>query len=230
MGQARAKSSAGAPIVDPDAFGYVCRRCNRCCYDKKIQVNPYELSRVANSLGISAAEVKERFTAEGRGEHLGQNEDGSCVFLSVDGCTVHPDRPLVCRLYPLKRIVSEGGQVRFELLDGHPQSAGTVTSKGSVAAYFEAQGAEPFIAAADAYFAWFCAALKSTAADRRDLACEEGSVDLLDLDRTVEIYCTERGVPLPETADAKLSMHLQILYDELARVDDSDESVEVQSQ
>jgi Fe-S-cluster containining protein len=36
---------------------------------------------------------------------LRHNDDGACIFLGEAGCTVHSDRALVCRLFPLGREV-----------------------------------------------------------------------------------------------------------------------------
>ncbi len=45
-------------------FGFACNRCLQCCMNKKIQVNPYEIARLAQHLGISTTEFIERFTVE----------------------------------------------------------------------------------------------------------------------------------------------------------------------
>lgn len=202
-----------ASPVDAGAFGYICRQCSRCCYDKVIQVNPYEVSRLARTLHISGKELRARFTVAGRGEYLAQNEDGSCVFLSEGGCTVHEGRPLVCRLYPLGRTISADGSVVYSLLAGHPESAGAVTRNGTVASYIEAQGALPFIAAADRYFRWFCEAFTSGAAPTADAADTNVPVEALDMDSSAERHCAETGTPLPDDVDERLSLHVTLLYD-----------------
>ena len=57
-------------------------------------------SRSAN--GVLAPETAIQHSWEfGQGnDHtvLKQTESGACVFLGAEGCMVHPDRPLVCRL------------------------------------------------------------------------------------------------------------------------------------
>jgi uncharacterized protein len=213
QGTDRAWKIAASP-VDEEAFGYICRQCSRCCYDKTIQINPYEVSRLARTLQISSSELRERFTAGGRGEHLARKEDGSCVFLTESGCSVHEGRPLVCRLYPLGRTISADGSVTFSLLEGHPESDGSVTKEGTVAAYVEAQGAGPFIAAADGYFHWFCAAFESGADP--DVGAEGPQApaeDILDMDRATERFCAETGAMLPDDPDERLSLHLTLLHD-----------------
>src|SRR5262245_23039972 len=139
-------------------FGYVCRRCSRCCQDKQIQVNPYEVARLARAKGQSTSAFRADWTIDGRGTTLRWTEDGACVFLGPHGCEVHGDRPLVCRLYPLGRHVRSDGGEYFTTLEGHPQSAGQFTGDGTIAEYLSAQGAQPFMDAADAYFRWLCVA------------------------------------------------------------------------
>ncbi len=71
---------------------------------------------------------------------LRTREDRSCVFLDERGCSVHPDRPLACRLYPLARWVDPDGNESFGHLEPHPQTAGVYGDKGTVADYLAAQG------------------------------------------------------------------------------------------
>jgi hypothetical protein len=80
---------------------------------------------------------------------LRENEDGTCVFLGPQECQVHGDRPLVCRLYPLGRHVRSDGSEHFTQLEGHPQSAGELSDYGTITEYLAAQGAQPFMDAAD---------------------------------------------------------------------------------
>lgn len=135
-------------------FGYVCARCSRCCRGNRIQLNPYEAARLARRLGIGTREFRMRHTIEARGAELSREADGTCVLLGPYGCTVHADRPLVCRLYPLGRKVSAEGTESFHRLDGHPESDGRFDGHGTVGDYLEAQGAVPYMRAADAYFDW----------------------------------------------------------------------------
>src|SRR5271169_1382542 len=139
-------------------FGYICRRCMRCCYNKRIQINPYESARLARNLQQATTEFRAAWTKDGAGTALKQTETGACVFLGDKGCTVHPDRPLVCRLYPLGRHVLADGTESFSLTEGHPQSAGEFTNNSTIAEFLDSQGVAPFAKAADEYFQWLCAA------------------------------------------------------------------------
>jgi Fe-S-cluster containining protein len=200
-----------------EVFGYVCRRCLKCCHHKRIQVNPYEVARLARNRGVGAAEFRARWTHEGRGVALGQTDDGACVFLGPEGCTVHADRPLVCRLYPLGRHVDTEGGERFSHVTPHPQSEGEYTRDGVIADFLERQGAGPFMQAADEYLAWMMRALAAIpeAVDfvgpDVDAPDPAPSYDLLDMDAAVEDYCSAQGVAPPDDIEARKALHLAIL-------------------
>lgn len=198
-------------------FSYACQRCGRCCVGKRIQVNPYEIARLARRLGVSAAEVRARYTQDGAGVVLDQDERDACVFLGPEGCTVHPDRPLVCRLYPLGRHIEESGRVTYSHVDLQPPPGGVFGADATVAAFVEEQGAAPFIAAADAYFDWYCAASQalSDAAPAAADADEEDGAELLDLDAAVERHCAAKGEEAPQDLDARLRVHLELLHTRL---------------
>ena len=134
------------------AFSYQCHACSRCCHRKRIQVNPYELVRLARNLGTTTTDVIARFTVD-EGTVLATRANGACVFLGPAGCTVHADRPLVCRLYPLGRIVRADGSEVFVENEPHPQTEGEYGENGTVRAFIDSQGVAPYIAAADRYFA-----------------------------------------------------------------------------
>ena len=62
------------------------------------------------------------------------------LFLGPQGCTVHPDRPLACRLYPLARWTSPEGEESFGHLEPHPQTAGLYGTSGTVDNFLTSQG------------------------------------------------------------------------------------------
>jgi Fe-S-cluster containining protein len=194
-------------------FSYRCTRCNRCCTGKRIQVNPYEIARIARARGVSTAEARERFTVD---SVLRQDDEDRCIFLGAEGCGIHGDRPLVCRLFPLGRVIESGGAVHFVRVD--PSWAhGDFGEAGIVADFVEAQGAAPFIAAADAYFDWYCRAraraCESFAAGAPET--EGGLDDLLDIDSQLAAWCGARGIEEPELPEERMRLHLAILDGEI---------------
>jgi Fe-S-cluster containining protein len=213
--------ATGNEQLRQETFGYLCRRCLKCCHYKHIQLNPYEVARLARNRGVSTTQLRRDFTFEQAGTALAQTKDGACVFLGSDGCTVHPDRPLVCRLYPLGRHATWDGKERFSHLAPHPQSAGELTGCGTIAGYLEEQGAEPFMRAADEYTAWLNRALEDApeAVDylgtKSVLALPEDEVDLLDIDAVIAAHQAATGAAPPDDIEARKQLHLSILYDQL---------------
>jgi Fe-S-cluster containining protein len=145
------------PVTPPDgysatdAFMYTCHRCRRCCSNKVIHVNPYEVYRLARNRGLSTTAFLREHTISG-GTELARREDSSCVFLTPQGCGVHADRPLVCRLYPLGRRITKGQSDTYYITETHPESDGVFSDDGTVTAYLESQGVSPFAAAVDRYY------------------------------------------------------------------------------
>ena len=208
------------PASRSTTFGYVCRRCSRCCQHKRIQLNPYEVARLARARKQSTTEFRRASTVDGQGTVLAQKDDGTCVFLGPQGCEVHGDRPLVCRLYPLGRHVRTDGFEYFTRHEGHPQSEGEFTDRGTVDGFLEAQGAKPFMAAQDSYFRWLCRAHEqiagtndATGSDQTDRAV---GVDLLDIDLMIAEHCADTAENEPADIEDRLRLHLNLLYDLIA--------------
>ncbi|MFH1033743.1 MAG: YkgJ family cysteine cluster protein [Pseudomonadota bacterium] len=133
-------------------FDFICQQCSRCCQHQAIQINPYEILCLARHLGLSTGQFMARHTTNG-GLFLRFNDQGACVFLGEQGCGVHPERPLACRLYPLGREVDPPDGESFDLLERHPDCAARVGGQGLLGQYLEQQGAGRFLAAADLYLA-----------------------------------------------------------------------------
>ena len=82
---------------------------NECCKNIDIVLTPYDVVRLKNNLGITAAEFIANFAnfyeVDGHGLpglNLKTKEDmKACEFLTDDGCAVYEDRPTACRYYAL---------------------------------------------------------------------------------------------------------------------------------
>lgn len=188
-------------------------------------LNPYEVLRLARNQGLMTTEFIARYT-DRAGTRLRQRNDGSCVFLGAAGCGVHPDRPLVCRIYPLGRHISPENEETFSELEPHPQTEGRYGTEGTVGDYLEAQGAEPFLQAADRYLNLFRELADSVAerverleapereAVRREFVHpddDSASPAWLDIDRMVDEYCRERGLAKPAQASRLMELHVKAL-------------------
>ena len=66
-------------------------------------------------LGLDTTQFLARYTEAGGTVLRTREEDRGCVFLGPRGCTVHPDRPLACRLYPLARWVAPDGEFQLRV-------------------------------------------------------------------------------------------------------------------
>lgn len=212
-------------------FGYVCQACSRCCHGKVIQVNPYEIARLARHLGVSTSEFRTKWTQDGKGTVLARTAGDACVFLGPGGCSVHADRPLVCRLYPLGRRFSSDGSESWLELQPHPQTEGRYTRQGTIADYLATQKAELFIAAADAYVNWVNDArsiLLPEAADVAAAATDETS-NLLDMDKVIARHAAITGAVEPQDIEARKDLHLAILYEELAQLKGAADGEELSS-
>jgi uncharacterized protein len=205
-----------------ERFGYVCRACSRCCAHKIIQVNPYEVARLARRTGQTTAAFIASCTEEG-GAILKRTEDDVCIFLDERGCSVHPDRPLVCRLYPLGRRVAPDGTEVWLKTEPHPQSEGEYTETGTIAAFIAAQGALPFMRAADDYADWV---RKADALLQKEIGDGEGEPipnDLLDMDAAISAFCMQTGTREPSDIEDRRKLHLEILNRQLDRFDGGDD-------
>ena len=62
-------NSTAPQLPDPRAetFGYVCHRCMKCCHHKRIQLNPYEVARLARNRGMTTGEFRAVCTEDGAG-------------------------------------------------------------------------------------------------------------------------------------------------------------------
>jgi len=201
-----------------EPFGYRCRACSRCCQGKIIQVNPYEIARLAARIGMTGASFRAQCTEDGAGAHLKRDENDRCIFLNAAGCSVHEDRPLVCRLYPLGRRVAADGTEEWVHVEPHPLSEGEYHKNGSIADFLAAQGAAPYMRAADAYASWVRRAIvrvQQLQADGGEAAGEALPPDWLDMDAAIEAHAAATGSAPPQDIEARCELHLEILYRQL---------------
>jgi len=182
------------------------------------------VARLARARQLSTGEFRKAFTVAGHGTQLAQKDDGRCVFLGPQGCEVHADRPLVCRLYPLGRHLRTDGLEFFTRHEGHPLSEGEFIDRGTVDGFLDAQGAKPFMAAQDRYFEWLCWAHDQLgpAAVSSDATSTEPTdgTDLLDMDGLIARHCAATGKAEPADLDDRLQLHLQLLHDLVANQGD----------
>ena len=207
-------------------FGYSCSRCCVCCRDKTIHLNPYEIARLANNRGISTTRLIEQFTTNG-GTVLKSRQDGTCIFLDGEGCTVHSDRPLVCRLYPLGRRVDFLGVEEFFLMGLEDSCRGVFHENGAVEKYLEEQDAAIFMRAADLYLdlLWnLLEEIREQAFDPiqydtilgkmgtvMDDAASDHDLSWIDMDRALAVYSSQSGCTVPDELEDRMRMHIKAI-------------------
>jgi Fe-S-cluster containining protein len=231
------------PLNRDSEFAYTCNGCMSCCHEAHIALDPYELARLARNRDLTTTEFVARYLTEG-GIVLRKREDTSCIMLGAAGCTVYPDRPLICRTYPLKRLRGNDGEAFFQYSQ-LPTSTGVYGKQGTVSDFLKAHQIDDLVAAKDRYFdlALRIAAVLAATAQREPhrFASIRGTINdhcefhttkipsLIDVDRVVSEYCRERHLEFPSTVDEKIDLHFQAIEDRLAvisarTVDDPDAS------
>ena len=206
------------------AYSYVCGACSRCCYHKGIPLDPYAIARLAAHLGLSTTEVISQYTDQG--VLLRIREDGSCVFLGPGGCSVHSDRPLACRLYPLGQILHDadstpaGEGEGFVEVEPHPDCVGNRGTQGTVADYLASQQVDPYLEAAQLYYQLYqrLVALLNEQPESdgwlRDAEQESGSrqaMAFMDMDRVLRDRAARTGQRVPEQPVQKMHGHIEEL-------------------
>ena len=135
--------------------GIVC--FNRCCYDVKLILTPYDFLCLRKFLELSVEEFVEKYGEVYIGEitqlpviSINMNPYSlACPFLDEkEGCTVYPVRPSSCRLYPLARYLkkNEKGEIveiykiiRETHCKGHYENR-----ELTIREYIEEQGLPPY--------------------------------------------------------------------------------------
>ena len=97
-----------------DTFQFRCHpevECyNSCCRDVTIFLNPLDVVRLRNCLGITSTQFLDRYTdvvvspvsgVPAVVLKMGSDEAKRCPFVGENGCSVYENRPYSCRLYPL---------------------------------------------------------------------------------------------------------------------------------
>lgn len=105
----------GRRLGDNEPFTFRCHSgldCyNRCCRNLNLFLYPYDVVRLKGRLGLSSDEFLDRHVdivlrPESRFPEvlLRMKEDAekTCAFLTDRGCSVYPDRPDTCRMFPME--------------------------------------------------------------------------------------------------------------------------------
>lgn len=87
-----------------DLSTFHCIQCHACCREPGyVRLTKEELDAIALFLGMDVHEFIDQFTLLTKDRttlSLIEKEDGSCIFLNVNGCKINPVKPLQCRNFP----------------------------------------------------------------------------------------------------------------------------------
>jgi hypothetical protein len=83
---------------------YECQRCTACCrWPGQVRLTDEEITRLAAFKGMSEADFIQQFTRlrwDRGGLALQEKQDGGCIFLDGDDCSVQSVKPQQCRDFP----------------------------------------------------------------------------------------------------------------------------------
>ena len=212
-------------------FSYQCNACSRCCHNKVIRVGPYEILRLARRLGMTTTEfIAQHTEAGGTVLRIHDENNRACIFLNQQGCSVHPDRPLACRLYPLARWVDPDGRESFGHLTPHPKTKGSYGTSATVADYLDEQGVAPFIEMGDRYGVVYqrmvevLGSLDPEELDRRSSRRDDvdekapglAASSWIDIDKTIADFCKLHRRPVPDDLEGTVAVHIEAIESWLA--------------
>jgi Fe-S-cluster containining protein len=149
------------PLPLDSLLPLTCTRSGDCCHGHRIGVTAWEIAALARQLGRSQREVRDAHIGNGGttlrfdGELDAKNRHACTFFSGTLGCTVHPARPLACRVYPLARRRA-AGRIFYtfagEQLPCLTRCPDVVTlPQQRVGEWLDSQGTDPGQAAHDAY-------------------------------------------------------------------------------
>ena len=115
-------SIGGERLGENDRFMFDCRKeliCfNRCCHNLNLILYPYDVIRIKNHLRLSSDQFLDIHVDSvlRNGNYfpdlflrMSEDEEKSCPFLTDAGCSIYPDRPGTCRMFPIEQgIVFDG--------------------------------------------------------------------------------------------------------------------------
>jgi Fe-S-cluster containining protein len=79
-----------------------CTKCANCCREGEAGVSKRDVERLANFLGLSPDEFRQRYTMRAKDNDLilKRSDKDGCVFLKDNQCSVYDARPKACADYP----------------------------------------------------------------------------------------------------------------------------------
>jgi uncharacterized protein len=91
-----------------DKIRFSCLRCGACCKVGFIYLKKGEADTMARSLAMPVTQFKKKYTTWllWLGRALRWTDEGGCVFMKDEKCSIYEARPEQCRTWPYwKRII-----------------------------------------------------------------------------------------------------------------------------
>lgn len=96
-------STTTSPAGSETGFRFACQPgCTKCCEVKGwVFITEDDLRRAAAFLGLTPAAFERRYVYRtAKRLRLRKPRNRQCYFLENGGCTIHPVKPVQCRLFP----------------------------------------------------------------------------------------------------------------------------------
>jgi len=103
----------------PIAIRFRCVKCGTCCGDTKEKTRHILLLRAeAEQIATATLQSTSEFTVEivdkaPYSYEMKKTEEGKCVFLENNCCTIYTVRPLICRFYPFELKMAQDQKYTF---------------------------------------------------------------------------------------------------------------------
>ncbi|MEM2111739.1 MAG: YkgJ family cysteine cluster protein [Candidatus Bathyarchaeia archaeon] len=107
----------------PKHIRFRCSNCALCCRDTKekkrrILLLKIEAKRISKNTLMNIDDFAEKIEgSEPYGYVMKKDNDGKCVFLNGQSCSIYQIRPLICRFYPFQLKNLAENQYAFTYTD-----------------------------------------------------------------------------------------------------------------
>ena len=102
-----------------DVFSFKCRCCGKCCKNRDdLLLNPHDVFRIAKHFEKNPIEIISEYCEVYIGETsripivrlIPRGNYRACPFLQDKRCSIQDDKPTVCSLYPVGRMVKSSNE------------------------------------------------------------------------------------------------------------------------
>ncbi len=98
-----------------DLTHFQCIQCHACCKESGyVRLTPEETQVIADFIEMEIMEFTHaytRLTHDRTGLSLIEKDNGECIFLTPQGCSINPVKPVQCKDFPWKWKFSSFEQV-----------------------------------------------------------------------------------------------------------------------